>query len=313
MAVTRPETGTPVLRALRSTMQGSSCTERTARGNIAPHRIRRALSAAPAATARVRRHQRGRGQPGSYRGVAGRSSALAREHLAAYVRAATPWSILPVAVAAVGTRRQRRADVSPMNARSEQRSSRPQFTNVPITACSPPRGVTLHCASRRCGRSPSSPRTRAGTARKMKPPRARRHWGGLGHGNRRVSIDTQYDHDPSPLHRRVDQQFFRSSTFSATLSAPGGSYYGAPCPSCVVYGLHVLALQCTPYVERPGDERDSVPHYVGQAGPTYRDRTHSSLHDLASRLDVSQRPTPRCRQLHRRPREADLTRLRPRR
>jgi len=68
--------------------------------------------------------------------------------------------------------------------------------------------------------------------------------GGSGHGTRRSPSTGAVTDNPSLLRSSMDQQFERSSAFSATFSEPGGSYYVAACPSCVVYGLHVLALQC---------------------------------------------------------------------
>jgi len=68
--------------------------------------------------------------------------------------------------------------------------------------------------------------------------------GGFGHGTRRSPSTGAVTDNPSLLRSSMDQQLQCSSAFSATLSAPGGSYYDAACPSCVVYGVHVLALQC---------------------------------------------------------------------
>jgi len=132
-----------------------------------------------------------------------------------------PWSILPVAVAAVGTPRQRRADVSPMNARYEQRSPRAAFhqcDDYPKFSASRS-NYPLRCP--RSGRSPSIRITGTAITRKIKPPWARRHWGVPEHGNLPVAIDRRDDQWSSTLHRRVDQQFQRSSAFSATSSTAG--------------------------------------------------------------------------------------------
>ncbi len=112
----------------------------------------------------------------------------------------------------------------PSNAGYKRRPSGPHFTDRQLPKVF---GVASNYPLRcpRSGRSPSSRITGTAITRKMKPPWARRHWGGLGHGNRQVAIDRRDDQCPSPLHRSVEQQFERQSAFSATFSEPGGSYY----------------------------------------------------------------------------------------